>query len=143
MINAAHVQTLASRYPRMLFRAAALLNFVAGAAFLFAYSIAAAVLNLDAALHAGQARLFIDGLGAMTLLLGYGYLLAALDPVRYRLCIKAGVFAKGSFVACVSTSWIADVVDDRMLVPVAIETLLAVLFIDFLRRRVGRGAAWS
>src|SRR5207249_12210987 len=96
-------------------------NFVAGATFLLAFPHAAPVLHLDATLYASQARLFIETFGMVILLLGVAYLSAAFDPLRFRLCIMAGIVTKASFFVIVAANRIADVVDDRMLILASVD----------------------
>jgi hypothetical protein len=129
-------------YARSLFWTAATFNVIAGGAFLLAFPFVASVLHLDPALGAGQGRMFIECLAVVSILFGYGYRLIALDPDRYRLYIPAGAAVKIAFAAVVFWNWAMGVLDGPIVTLAIADCVLALLFIDYLRRQVDRGAAW-
>ena len=129
-------------YARSLFLTAAGFNLIAGGAFLLAFPFVASILHLDAAIGAGQGRLFVECLAVVAIMFGYGYRLIAVDPDRYRLYISAGATVKLAFAAVVFWNWTIDVVDGRIATLAIADCVFALLFMDYLRRHANRGAAW-
>ena len=120
------------RHARWLFGFAAAANIVVAAAMSIGQRWFVALLGLDPV--AGSNVILVAMAGLLVGLFGCGYVWVALDPVRYRPLIPLGAVGKLAAVALTLGGALAMPHLWRFLALVSGDFVLAVLFLDYLRR---------
>jgi hypothetical protein len=119
-------------YARWLFGIAAIFNFAVGLALLFLRPMLLGRLGFDPV--TGSNVIIANLVGMFIALFGYCYLLVALDPVKYRPYISVGAIGKLLAIGCAVAPWLAGSIRMRPPPLLAGDLILALLFLDYLRR---------
>ncbi|MGD0190592.1 MAG: hypothetical protein ABSD74_07610 [Rhizomicrobium sp.] len=121
-----------TNYARWLFGIAALFNCAVGLAMLFLRPLFLGQLGFDAI--AGSNIVIANLTGMFIALFGWCYLLVAIDPVKNRPFVAIGAVGKLLAIVCVVTPWLTGAVQMKPPPLLAGDFILALLFLDYLRR---------
>lgn len=119
-------------YARKLFGAAAIFNFVAGIAFLFAMQQVAQLIGMK---PVPSDLLFVHFGAVLVLTFGWGYWRVSCDPVGNRPIIRLGIVGKSLVVIAGYVDWYAGNVNWPFAALITGDLIFAALFWDYLRRR--------
>jgi hypothetical protein len=86
---------------------------------------------------AGTNLVFLYLATGFVALFGYAYLRIALDPQRYRPFVELGAIGKLVAVASASWPWLRGEIGWQLPLILSGDVVLALLFLDFLRRTPG------
>lgn len=118
-----------SAAPRTLFTVAAAFNALVGLPMLFAYPVAASLLQLQ-----GPPTAWFHIVAGVVLIFGYAYWKIAQDPVAYRAYVVLGVLGKLLFVVVIYGHWLAGDLSSRVAALVTVDLAFAIAFAVTLRR---------
>jgi hypothetical protein len=116
---------------RWLFGTAAVFNLAVAGALLFLRPWLAPLLKLDP--MQGSNVVTHNLTACFVGLFGYGFALAAFDPLKYRPIIRLGAIGKLLAVACVAGPWLLGIIPAALPLFIMADLIYALVFIAFLR----------